>query len=101
LKSVPGRAYTEVHFLSIAELGFFHFLEIMTGWLLPSASQKTTIQHGWYLPPQKILLAGNRFLQAGKGAENTKENSWQCFRVMFKHVASPNRRKKEIVHHIL
>jgi hypothetical protein len=24
-----------------------------------------------------------------------------CFRVMFKHVASPNRRKKEIVHHTL
>jgi hypothetical protein len=28
---------------------------------------------GWYLPPQKIRLAENRFLQAGKGAENTKE----------------------------
>ncbi len=28
---------------------------------------------GWYLPPQKIIpLTENRFLQAGKGAENTK-----------------------------
>jgi hypothetical protein len=57
--------------------------------------------YGWYLPPQKILLAENRFLQPGKGDESTKEKSWQCFRVMFKHVASPNRRKKEIFHHIL
>jgi hypothetical protein len=32
----------------------------------------------WYLPPQEILLAENRFPQAGKGAENTKENS-RCF----------------------
>jgi hypothetical protein len=34
----------------------------------------------WYIPPQKILLAENRFLQAGKGAENTKEKSRQCFK---------------------
>jgi hypothetical protein len=27
----------------------------------------------WYLPLQKIPLAENRFLQAGKGAENTKK----------------------------
>jgi hypothetical protein len=30
-------------------------------------------QPGRYLPPQKIPLAENRFLQAGKGAENAKE----------------------------
>jgi hypothetical protein len=34
-----------------------------------------------YLPPQKIALAENRFLQAGKGTENTKEKSRQCFTV--------------------
>jgi hypothetical protein len=34
----------------------------------------------WLVPPtQKIPLAENRFLQAGKGAENTKEKSRQCF----------------------
>ncbi len=47
-----GRGCTQVLFLHKAELGFFHFLEIVTGWLVPSA---------------------------GKGAENTKEKSRQCF----------------------
>jgi len=37
------------------------------------------VQPGWYLPPQKILLAEHRCLQAGKGTENTKEKSRQCF----------------------
>jgi hypothetical protein len=32
---------------------------------------------GGYLPPHKIPLAGNRFLQTCKGAENTKEKSRQ------------------------
>jgi hypothetical protein len=45
----------------------------VTGWLVPSAGQKIPIQPSWYLPLQKILLAENMFLQAGKGAENTKE----------------------------
>jgi hypothetical protein len=58
---------------------FFHFLEIMTGWLVPSAVQKIPVQPGRYLPPQKIPLAENRFLQAGKGAENAKEKSKECF----------------------
>jgi hypothetical protein len=31
------------------------------------------------LPLQKISLAKNRFLPAGKGGENTKEKSRQCF----------------------
>jgi hypothetical protein len=29
-----------------AELGFFHFLEIVTGWLVPSACQKIPLQPG-------------------------------------------------------
>jgi hypothetical protein len=37
---------------------------------------------GWYFPPQKIPLAENTFLQAGKGAENAKEKSRQCFPCM-------------------
>jgi hypothetical protein len=32
---------------------------------------------GWYLPLQKILLAENKLLQAGKGAENSKEKFQQ------------------------
>ncbi len=50
-----------------------------TGWLVPSACQKIPIQPGWYFPLQKVLLAKNRFVQGGKGAENTKEKSRQCF----------------------
>ncbi len=74
------RSCTEVLFLRKAELGFFHFLEVVTSWLVPSARQKIQVQPGWYLKPEKIPLAENRFLQAGAGAENTKEISRQCFK---------------------
>ncbi len=74
-----GGACTQVLSLCRAELNFFHFLEIMTGWLVGSAGQKIPVLPGWYLPPQKIPLSENRFLQAGKGAENTKEKSRHCF----------------------
>jgi hypothetical protein len=57
----------------------FFILEIVIGWLVCSVDQKIPVQPGWYLPQQKILLAENMFLQAGKGAENTKEKSRQCF----------------------
>jgi hypothetical protein len=73
-----------------AELDSFHFLEIVTGWLVPSTGQKIPLQPGWYLPPQKIPLAENRFLQAFKGAENTKEKSKQCFMHAQRH---PNSNK--------
>ncbi len=58
---------------------FFHLLEIVTRWLVPSAGQKILVEPGWYLPPQKRPLDENRFRQAGKGAETTQENSRQCF----------------------
>jgi hypothetical protein len=74
-----GRAYTQVLFLREALPGFFHFLEIVTGWMVRSAGQKIPVDPGWYLPPQNIPLAENRFLQAGKGAENAKEKSKQSF----------------------
>ncbi len=32
------RACTQVLFLRKAELGFFHFLQIVTGWLVPSTA---------------------------------------------------------------
>jgi hypothetical protein len=47
--------------------------------VVPSAGQNIPAQPDWYLPPWKIPLAENRFLQAGKGAENTKKKSRQCF----------------------
>jgi hypothetical protein len=40
---------------------FFPFLEIVSGWLVPSAGKKIPVQPGWYLPPQKIL----RLLKTG------------------------------------
>jgi hypothetical protein len=74
-----GRACTHVLFLLKAELGFFSRFgnsdrlagtfrwaeDPSTAWLLPS--------------PQKLPLAENKFLQASKGDENTKEKSRQCF----------------------
>jgi hypothetical protein len=44
----------------------FFILEIVIGWLVSSVDQKIPVQPGLYLPLQKILLAENRFLQAGK-----------------------------------
>jgi hypothetical protein len=38
-----GRACTKVLFLYKAELGFFHFLEIVTSWLVPSTGQKIPV----------------------------------------------------------
>ncbi len=46
-----GRACTQVLFLGKAELGFFHFLEIVTGWLVPSIGEDM----GFH-PRQKPLL---------------------------------------------
>jgi hypothetical protein len=63
-----GRACTQVLFQRKAKLEFFHFLEIVTGWLVPSAGQKIPVQPSWYLPPQKTPLAEYGFLQAGKGS---------------------------------
>ncbi len=97
------RACTQVLFLSKAELGFFHFLEIVTGWLVPSAGQKIPVQPGWYLPLQKIPLAENRFLQAGKGAENTKEKSRQCFTTIEQHFGKSfvvGKAMKSYLHHV-
>jgi hypothetical protein len=59
----------------------------MTGWLVPSAGQKIPLEPDWYLPPQNIPLAENRFLQAGKGAENAKEKSRQSFTCRVTHLS--------------
>ncbi len=63
-------ASTQVLFLRKEELGFFNFLEIVTGRL-----GAFPVQPGWYLPPRKTPFAENGFLQAGKGAEKSS----QCF----------------------
>ncbi len=71
---------------------------MVTGWLVPYAGQKIPVESGWYLPVQKIPLAENRFLQAGKRTENTKEKSRQCFTVCGNpppNKRSPWRKKKK------
>ncbi len=44
------RALSQALLLCKAELGFFHILEIVTGWLVPSAGQKIPLQPGWLVP---------------------------------------------------
>jgi hypothetical protein len=44
------RACTQVLFLSKAELEFFHFLEMVTGWLVLSTGQKIPVHYGWLVP---------------------------------------------------
>jgi hypothetical protein len=58
------------------ELVFFSLFRNteLAGWYLPLV-RKIPVQPGWYLPPQKIPIAENRFFKAGKGTENTKEKS--------------------------
>jgi hypothetical protein len=49
--------------------GTFHWSEDpSTAWLVPSTTED-------------LALVENRFLEAGKGAENTKEKSRPCFTV--------------------
>jgi hypothetical protein len=62
-------------------LGFFHFLEIVTCWLVPSAGQKIPVQHDWYLPPQKIPLAENRFLQQARELKIQRKNQGSALRI--------------------
>jgi len=57
------RAYPQVIFLRKAELGFFHFLEIVTGWLVPSAGQNIPVQLGLYLPPKRSPLLKTGFFR--------------------------------------
>jgi hypothetical protein len=58
-----GRACTQVLFLSKAELGFFHFLEIVTGWLAPSAGQNILVLAGTFHPKRSRLLKTGFFMQ--------------------------------------
>jgi hypothetical protein len=58
-----GRACTQVLFLSKAELGFFHFLEIVTSWLAPSAGQKILVLAGTFHPKRSRLLKTGFFMQ--------------------------------------
>jgi len=48
-KIAEGRACTQVLFLSKAELGIFHFLEIVAGWLVPFrwSEDRSTV---WLVP---------------------------------------------------
>jgi hypothetical protein len=67
-------------FLRKAELGFFHFLEIVTGWLVSSPGQKDG-SAGWLVPStaEDLALLKTGFFRQGKAAKNTNEKSTQYF----------------------
>ncbi len=46
----------------------------MRGWLVPSAGQKIPVQPGWYLPPQKIPIAENRFFRQVRELKIRRKN---------------------------
>jgi hypothetical protein len=76
-----GRACTKVLFLQKAELGFFHFFrnsDRLAGTFRCWSEDPST---AWRVPStaQDPAFAEYRFLQAYKGAENSKEKSRQCF----------------------
>jgi hypothetical protein len=58
-----GRACTQVLFLGKAELRFFYFLEIVTGWLAPSAGQKILVLAATFHPKRSRLLKTGFFIQ--------------------------------------
>ncbi len=58
-----GRACTQFLFLSKAELRFFYFLEIVTGWLAPSAGQKILVLAGTFHPKRSRLLKTGFFIR--------------------------------------
>jgi hypothetical protein len=64
-----------------AELGCFHFLEIVTGWMVPSHWSVRRSQYSlagtFHRGKSRLLKTG--FFRQVKGAENTKEKSRQCF----------------------
>ncbi len=72
---------TQVLFQTTAELGFFHFLEIVTGWLVPYAlvARSQYSLAGTFHRRRSPLLKTGFSRQAGKGAETTKEKSRECF----------------------
>jgi hypothetical protein len=75
LKADPGTQIgTRIH---LKAEGFFHVLEIVTGWLVASVTgKKIPVQPGYstfHRRRSRLLKTG--FLQAGKGAENTKEKN--------------------------
>jgi hypothetical protein len=77
---IGKRACTQVLFLSKVELGFFHIFEIVTGWLVPSIGQKIPMQPSWYLPPQKIPLAGRNFFRQVRELKMQRKNPGNALR---------------------
>ncbi len=83
------RACTQILFLCKAELGFFHFLEIVTGWLVvPYAGRKIPVQRGLYLPPQKVSLAENRFLRQVREPKIQRTNPFSALRSVHKFLVT-------------
>jgi hypothetical protein len=69
-----GRACTQVLFLRKAELGFFHFLEIVTGWLVPSAGQKIQYSLAGTFHRRRSHLLKTSFLRQVREMKRQRKN---------------------------
>jgi len=70
-----GRACcSQVLYLCKAELGFYHFLDLVTG-LVGTFSWSEDPSTAWLVPSRRSHLLGTCFFREVKGAENTKEKS--------------------------
>ncbi len=70
LRYVPkaGKAREQV------KMGFFHFLEIVTSWLVPSAGQMILIQPSWYLPHSRSCLLKTGFFRQVRELQMQRKN---------------------------
>jgi hypothetical protein len=82
-----GRACIQVLLLSRAELGFFHFLEIVKGWLVPSTiSEKKPVRRSQYsladtFDCRRSCLLKTGFFRQVRELKIRRKNLGSAFRV--------------------
>jgi hypothetical protein len=76
------RACTQVLFLRKAELRFFHFLEIVTGWLVPSAGQKSQYSMAGTFQRRRSRLLKTGFFRQVRELEVGRKNPGSALRLM-------------------
>jgi hypothetical protein len=74
-----GRAGTHVLFLRKGELAFLHFLEIVTGWLVPSHGQKIPVRRGWSFHRRRSPLLKTGFFREVMELKIQRKNLGNAF----------------------